>query len=411
MKSESKILENEAEQVQIESTEIESESTETDIVTSEMKLTDLNDDCFEKICRYLNLPDLLNMADTNVNLNCVAGMAYAFKYGRSSTLHFKTVENMFGDMDEIGYRYKINDVNYWKQNYQIVRSFGYMMSRMEIDIETQLDKISKKKYNERLMHLFSYIAKYCGESLNVLTITNFPDRIGKKWEYKFPELKHFILSMRFTNEDTKNLLNNYAQFDSFLRLHPQLISLKTPFIPGVNFLQTINNCVPNLQELAIYRPSIQFNMDDEIVQFKHIKKLTIESYSSQSFLIVPFQFDELEEFSFTGYWSDVVNTFLSQNSSIKKLTMNLLESVQINGLPMPNVRVIDLSFTEFKPNVAYQFINEFQHLEKFQFTSTLGATYEDSLIHSETGCKYQKIIKKEYLNGRIKLAYERCQNN
>lgn len=59
---------------------------ETESITFQTKLTDINDDCLEKVFMHLSLDVLLNILHTNTQLKPAADMAFAQKFAKQDII-------------------------------------------------------------------------------------------------------------------------------------------------------------------------------------------------------------------------------------------------------------------------------------------------------------------------------------
>lgn len=412
-----------------------------------MKIVDLNIDCLEKIFKQLSLGDLLNVADSNGTLKKGADVVFALKYGkRKVNLRDLDFVDRNRDIDE-----KDNIVLYtWKRSYHILRCFGHLISNLEIHLLMSFYKAVVHNTNEifetNLKHLIDYVAEYCAESLIELKMTGiskagFDDQmkpmplvkkihiLGNSTKTSlsrlFPNVQHLIYDFSSTKNflcidhhfpfleqveltsafhvNIKKIIEKNAQICSFLRQNPQLKKLKIPFLSNANFLQTINECVPHLEHLAIVDPSDHPNLTDygSPVHFEHVKKFELYYYHTlrREFPNISLEFSHLENVSLDLCIADNEGfyTFLSENPSITKIKLHSIDPDRKLDIPklaniLPMLREVDVRYCKYTIDEASSFVNHFQCMEKFRFILESNPDHDDNLRYLKKGWQCVKLI-------------------
>lgn len=120
-----------------------------------MKLMDLNIDCLETNFEYLNLGNLLNVADSNTRLRKATHFVFVRRY-QNKKIRFQDMrisQNRLITIDKD--RIIINDI---KSGLQLLRCFGSLIR--EIDVQCY-----NSKYRWLYKYVLIYIQKYCNNSL------------------------------------------------------------------------------------------------------------------------------------------------------------------------------------------------------------------------------------------------------
>lgn len=124
-----------------------------------MKFTDLNFDCLEIVLEYLNLIDLLNVADTSKRLNKAAELVFARENGNKNVT--------FGNTRILRHRsFKITHEEIYiddlKTSLQLLRCVGRVVSKIKFNKLTSMVE-NQAKLDDQLV---TYTNRYCAEYLN-----------------------------------------------------------------------------------------------------------------------------------------------------------------------------------------------------------------------------------------------------
>lgn len=122
-----------------------------EMITS-TKLTDVNDDCLERVFKYLSLEDLLNVAETSKQLKTAVDRAFIFLF-KDIDFRIDFVVYSF-DMTDYVHISKIRDA------FRSLRLFGNLISNLSLG----LCKYDIYKY------VFPYVSTYCTDSLRKIEI-------------------------------------------------------------------------------------------------------------------------------------------------------------------------------------------------------------------------------------------------
>lgn len=377
-----------------------------------MKITELNIDCMEEILQFLNLKDLLNVADSNKRLNRAACLVYAQKYGTLSHVMESFRTRGMRIFLEIAGTLTINGLY---TSLRFVRCFGSVISRMKMNA-TEYCHDTK---------LIRYVNEFCAKSLIELELTGWMSQpIGSivlaeihkpfekieqisikcclldddlmminKW---FPQLKHLylksnvIVDSRFIAahfpylENFQYYKNDYLlhnlelnQIEDFIHLNPQLKALELDEVLDIKLLRYIGESLNRLENLKIgysfyTDPTIFKDFSDiAMIRFKSVKKLSISVPGIMEEM--PFSFDQLEDFTTFELISDILLDFLKKHPSITKLTFNnsdlseedISQAIKV----LPSLSNLDVA-TLFSANEVIPYmiqLKQFKKLKKFTF--------------------------------------------
>lgn len=330
------------------------ESNSMELSKSNTQIIDLTIDCLEEIFEYLDLHDLLNVADSNKRLNKAAGLVFSRKHGNKYVLN-RERPSYWGFPEKDGEYLGITDNC---SSLRLVRCFGHSISGISIDCFM----CNQEFYTE----LFRYVNKYCTQSLVKLHVRgyrhNIFDDIQKPFEKVekvlfeyctvnvdqtmfnevFPQMRHLTF---FSNkiEDSRcigacfsklehfkyspNVNHNYNPIEHhklFVRLNPQLKTVALHGHFGQTFIRKMSEHLYQLEELRIgsLYASILSNpvIDMSQVHFKSVKKYEIDMTNDRRmFSMFAPSFDQLADFTVDGITPDDLLDFVKKNPKIIKL--------------------------------------------------------------------------------------------
>lgn len=375
------------------------------------QFTDIDNLCLEKLLKYLNLFDLLNIADTNKRLKEVAELVFRHKHCKKIDLDISTFLKSLGLYQCEFWNEDQNKACSLKATLQFIRCFGHLFTKFEI---RYTNSCSKSGIISR------YVYKFCSESLVKIKFdgikeSDFDDidrpfsrvedvefcdcRIGKnlsqlhRWFPKmrrlnlicselaepiyivthFPYLENLILS---GYSEAKNVRNIAVA----LRLNPQLKRLELgPFFEDAKFLQYISIHLQNLESMKIsWNLDSIYNLKNTEIAFKNVKEFTLCLYGKSPLPTLPFSFEQLEGFTLksgcklNGHFID----FISKHPTIKRLSLYGLGELQAikNDIririteTLPWLEKIYLINYEMSVYEAKKFLDKFQSLKIFVFT-------------------------------------------
>lgn len=316
------------------------------IEVAPLRLTDLNKDCLEHIFELLNLQDLVNIAETDDQFVPAAISVYS-RYHRSKKKVYVNLSPIsYGQTDCV-------DV---EQNFDsFFRHFGHLTSHLLVNALGSNDiKIEASLQKYCLISLIHLDLAFCGETdferidepfLRVTELTVIESQLGAKmsqlnvWfpclnrlelvyttlsqtdhlEVNFPNLTHLEIY-------TQELDLPASTMRELFRLNPQLKTLLLLYDYDVEFLQFMNQCLPQLEVLELWTPKNRFlTFGDEKVHFKKVKKFTLNASSHRGDFVVnvPFQFTCLDELSLDGFnqFKDHLLPFIRSCTDISKLNL------------------------------------------------------------------------------------------
>lgn len=303
----------------------------------EIEITDVNTDCLEKIFKFLELGDLLNVRDTCKHFQAAADFAFGQRFSRKwiiiNKIHISrkrliNIQPNFVELVDL------------KSMLQTIRHFGGLIKKLKLkgdDLENFPGQPIDCIFVAKSIRLLSfYIGYYCpAGSLIELTVEKrislklfrepfltvekvkistlcFPrtqQEHNRNWfikmfpnvqqlKYKsafgritdfecivdhFPKLKHLDIS--YANTHCKNLhrvvpitddecIANNANVLKSLSLNPQLTTLALSYITDIKILQMISEQQHQLEYLSFqYAPKQDANSDT--VHFRSVKKFKI----------------------------------------------------------------------------------------------------------------------------------------
>lgn len=382
------------------------------------KLTDLNFDCLESILEYLELIDLLNVADCNKRLQKAAELVYAYKYGDKTVLFSnRPTDRLIRVVD------KYIEITDLKVSLRFLRCVGCEISKIEIRKRGRWKKNIEDQYK-----LFKYINKYCAEHLEemkllktkfVVDSNNFNQPFkslvrlnivdydfSKKISVAnfFPKLNYLIYS-NFKNASLFNIntdyfsalttlvihqthLNNSFRNENvlpFLELNPQLRTLAlVSAAPNLN-TNLIRSAVHSLQNISI----LHIDMDaitgtketDHFIYMKSMKifRINFENFNKLPVCYLPFGFEHLEKFrvyfprsEFHSAFEEEFFNFIDKNSTIVHLQIGGVDwPWMINwsrlATSLPLLRFIKLDDCWLTTDEAIELLTKFEFLSTFCF--------------------------------------------
>ena len=143
-----------------EQIDIDASLKSVDGSAKKMKITDLTIDCLEEILEYLNLANLLNVANSNKRLNRAACFVFRRKHGERKVA-LVSHETYTGPI-------AIKSGEVWVgrliDHFRVLRCFGCVTSHLKINLNYSIG--TEKHFNR----ICSYTNEYCAESLIKLNI-------------------------------------------------------------------------------------------------------------------------------------------------------------------------------------------------------------------------------------------------
>lgn len=218
---------------------------------------------------------------------------------------------------------------------RFLRSFGKYVTHLKLDYHSFS--------MEQMQHITQYIANYCSQSLRKMQLLVMSSFYMRETNQTFP----YVTDVQM-NFDSWDKFKVHQMFPSMQRLKIDAVylsilsnergeasipkNLKALEITGQLTTMAINNVnkiLPNLEELKFwYDPMLIRPV--EIVQFRHVKNLTIRMpWNSDTSTQPPFQFERIESLEIDiSTLTNIAINIIRQCTSIK--TLHLPKVQQIN---------------------------------------------------------------------------------
>lgn len=418
-------------------------------IGEKVTFTDLNFDCLEHICSYLDTASLLNVADTSENLRYAARPVFAQRY-KNTPIQLNGVHSSTKRKIIKGPSLRICDL---KSSFQVLRCFGDLIPQLEIT-----DEYSNKLNTHVYEYIFRYINKYCTVSLTSIKFQMIPKNcfleIFKKPFPKMKSVEIFCCSfygnlMPFNQlfPAIETLKTDFVVFDELtcieqsfshlknlqlstckeniittLRQNPQLRQFSTKQVCDVDVLQVISQQLGLLEGLQIVCDRDELaNFNGAMIPFRNVKKLHFEfSHSKRTFPKIPLAFEQLEEISiWTNYQlNKEFSDFILKHTSITHLNIPLNSSSAESTTEhqfafLKNVHALkELNLTRFilSTNEAIYLFSEFRNLNKFTFTVQCDGKYME--LSDRVRWSNQWAVKKDrYSVRQLQVALSRRQSD
>ncbi|XP_055304290.1 uncharacterized protein LOC129569476 isoform X1 [Sitodiplosis mosellana] len=390
--------------------------------TSTKKITDLNSYCLEHIFNYLELPDLVNVADSNSKLRSDCELPFIrnyrskkvqmMRYGGWST-HL-TYSNWFRiDTSTISIRNMIACL-------KLLRHFGHLLTNLSINFDesmpahcAEVERYIHDNCAESLVEIdFGYAQQSTFSTIkkpfSKIEKVSFSDsELGKeicefnKW---FPNMRHLHFNMCDTIADLRCIekpIPNLKHLElhingcdkgfqklnvlECLRLNQnlQIFALSNSF--DGTFFELASRYLQNLQHLQINtsQESYFHNVDSRI-RFENVKFLFIVSSRNEIIPKIPFTYGRLEMFNIIAGGIQSNDEFF-RNHSLKKLKLAARyysQSFEIIGEKLQLAKALpqltEFSATSvFSVDEAIAFANECPMLKLFEFKLSTQSEYDD----------------------------------
>lgn len=404
---------------------------------TQLKMTDLNQNVLEKIFAYLNLGDLLSIADTIKRFQKPVEWIFRCKYGTSKMIFWATHTSR-------------GNHPVWKENniyiddftlcLKTLRCFGHVISALDLNyLKINEDKCTEIDY---------YVIKYCTALIDItfkhasedtlkmmakpfekIRKVTFEDTYlsGKladlsKW---FPRLYTLELKFYMRIENCKSLEQHFPNLENLtidgqvnnmswtniitlLCFNPQLRRLHISDYFDMRFLQKANIRLHFLEDLTISKwTEDEFAHNTESVHFKNVRNLTIDFSRFCKVPLIPLRFDQLYAFTVDSVYmcrfNDNFIDFMRKNTTIRKLkivwqnyafqrkvTSSLDASFKEKlAQASSNLLDIDLGACIFSLHEAVSFFHKCKSLKRFCLS--LSNQNEYGMLHEHLGDKWKKI--------------------
>lgn len=315
-----------------------------------LKLDDLNDDCLCSIFAYLDVKDLVNVAETN---SCFIPSAQSVFSQQYRNKKFVLSTFMIGNS-----AYNTIDKTF---AVPFFHHFGEYVSDLLVDCLTQHDQqveaailthcaaslvsldlvytttncfkaISKPFQNiEKLTIVRSMLSQKLSDvnawfpNLTSLEMLNIKLVDPTCIEHHFHSLKELMI------HNEKNTLPQ-SSIITMLRLNPQVEKMRWRQMEyDSSLLRAISEHLPLLEELELWAPEDRFlSFVSDKIAFENVKKFTLNSFYQRAEFVecVPFHFKKLETLILDGFneYQDHLVEFVMQNKDLTKLSLGLFFS-------------------------------------------------------------------------------------
>lgn len=349
-----------------------------------MLLTGLNIDCLEEILEYLELRDLLNVADSNKRLRHASKFVFVRKYGSYGFRLYDRSNTQEESITIYNHTRSIH-VRNLKLSLPLLRNFWPFISRIVYQEYEESLGMAPRSY-----YIIDYINDFCSETLNhlqmILMHRDLLDyfknpftrvkTVGVLTGYStqknslvrlFPKMEKLTVKMMNNNEQNEFVRsecianhfpfleyfqmfsalesqyksdNEYIEvFKDFFRLNPQLKHLKIKCIDQaeVKILQVFEERKQNPERLELMVGDNFFNcFNRKRLYSKNVKHLLIRHYSEKPLMEeIPIMCNQLETFeiyfSVRQHYEDTYD-FCRNNSSIRKLTLGNFGRIYVDKM-------------------------------------------------------------------------------
>lgn len=404
----------------------------SNVPISAMTITKLNEDCLSHIFKYLNIDDLVSVADSSKQFERSIDWTFRSKY-KNSLINILMISGSRNKSygNENVYIYDATKC------LKILRYFGHNISKLAInyiktdgiwgaiidwyiikycnaltDIRIENAKTSRfdkfeqtfatvKKVSFRDCYLSSKLADFNKrfsqmECLQLSGYLRFDD--CKCFEQYFPNLEAIFIGGQKNNIPKSHILELF-------RLNPQLRKLDIHDYWGAKFLHMASNYLDGLEKLTIsYWMIDDFALDSTAIQMKNVKCLTIDLYHAREIIKMPLLLDQLETLTVsaicctmvTCQLNDIFIDFVRQHSKLRKLkivwrtyfTREMDKIVGCNRIQKrklaraaSNLEEIYLINCIFSLHEAICFLEECKSLRKFSLTLANETDYDALQMH------------------------------
>lgn len=383
-----------------------------------MKFTDLNFDCLEILLEYLELLDLLNVADSTKRLRRAAQLVYARKYGNRVVSVDDVIISPNQRLEFEEDRIKTND---FRTSLRLLRCFGSAINNIQYlsDGETS----NQCKIDRQIL---CYINTYCAEYLKDLEIIQNESVQSDLFEYfkkpfsalvsltvidcnftgstcinrLFPKLKTLDFSF-FSNTSFLNVTENFCHLEklciedfsdditldkemvmSFLQKNTQLKELKLMNYynsdnSSLSMIQDAVGCLQNLEILSLKTFVENGEESFERIRFENVRAFQLYVRKWNVSPIIPFSFKQLHSFviefpksEFQSSFKEEFFNFINRHPTITHLAISNIENVEVVdwsrlAKSLPLLVEIWLDDCSLSIREASDIMDKFPKLERF----------------------------------------------
>lgn len=368
---------------------------------SQMKLDEINDDCFQEIIKYLDFMDLLNLAATNQRINQVASTVFARKFSSEAVcISPNGVYITSPDLTEQPDIMLASD-----ETDKFVRHLGPLVGRLTVNSLEGDDgvRLARLIFEQCADSLTEIVLRGLAANITSLIQRPFPRvesvylnrcQLGRQilqFNRWFPEMErlmiyncsvarveylehHFAKLTHLTWEyaSTDNGRANDA-FRALTKCNPQIESVRIDCAWDAAFLRNLDRHLKRLKRLELTL-DYQTVATKRKVYFHNVNKLVVHLRDTNAMAgHLPFTFKRLAEIHLHLDCHDTATPemvdFVVQHRGLLKL--NIFFPVDRAGLhrlahSLPALEMFGLSGIGFSAGDAAQALNEFPKLRKFR---------------------------------------------
>ncbi|XP_031617112.1 uncharacterized protein LOC116336964 [Contarinia nasturtii] len=364
---------------------------------SKMKLTNVNNDCLERIFLHLSVQDLLNIAHSNKRLKAAADLAFGRNFGGKKSK--VVINSRCFQIESNGNSAQSIEL---RNPYRLLRSFGHLISNLVIHTrkvvpyvnqyccesatEVTFFEMSKDDFMQKpFMNVEMVCINFCNlkgksmqlhhcfpkmHTLKLIHVESQPKCI----ETHYPHLVHLEIEGPIPTPTIKSTIN-------ILSLNPQLRRLTLDTNYTTEFLRTASQRLRSLEHLDIRCwPKDLSDFGEDVANFAGLKVLKITSFDILK-IKIPIVSSCLQEFSLSFRFSIHYNNkniidFLNQHSSIIKLSLASEfwlaspideEFVKRIMKAVPLVEEIEFHDVKITADGVIQLVKDYKLLKKLRF--------------------------------------------
>lgn len=426
------------------------------IVSNQLQLVDINNDCLQKIFNCLSLEDLFNVAESHPQFSTAVRMVYSHRYrNKKVCLNFDSI-NVSGVMG-IEVRMDVAAIFFQHFGSTLSSLFINFHSNHDIEIEKSLQDhcanslidlelvscdtsnfsaitepfekvekltITKSTLNQKLSQLNLWFpCVTCLELINVNSLQ--PEGLAANLQ----QLKSLVIH-------NEKMTISLATVGGLLRANPQIESLIFYSDYDADYLHLISKYLPHLRDLELWSPDDRFlDYDDEMIRFESVDKFTLVApYPRGEFVVnMPFVFTHLRELMLDGFneFKGQLLEFIKKNPSVTQLNLipclNDWDDLTCDDLTstvnsLPNLIALTFSANTFTKNDIIRFLMQNKNLQMVcmifidlpiwpDFPAAIGTKWTFAMYYAATeiDCHFFKFNRKNAVSSlqRVFIDYER----
>lgn len=326
-----------------------------------LKITDLNDDCLEKIFDYLSLEELLNVADANKWLYVASASVYRRKFGQNKVILFELIANKTGYI-RMGYQSTV--IVGLKECLRFMRCFGPLISKLRVNYF----RSSRKDYS----YLDRYVNEFCAETLASIEYYQKPTSLMDIPEKPFTKTKNLLIKYSNLGNSLGEIVRWFPNLHSMQLLLNRIDGSSIEMnLPNLNLLQVRINSTnkyrighKNIAQAVHLNPQLRSLTIGELGRsqfpFKYILEIASMNPKITTLNVVPFKTS-----------LNVVPGII-----IKEEILDLV-------MALPLIEHLNLYPYCFQSDYVIEFITRAKHLKKFIFciAETRGQQFQKLNAH------------------------------